>query len=50
VLLNVNRQPDANTVAVVDAVKAELAAMRWQIPKDITIALITISRCWCATQ
>ena len=28
VLLNINRQPDANTVAVVDEVKAELAAMR----------------------
>ncbi len=38
VLLNVNRQPDANTVAVVDEVKAELAAMRGQIPKDIKIA------------
>jgi hydrophobe/amphiphile efflux-1 (HAE1) family protein len=38
VLLNINRQPDANTVAVVDEVKAELALMRWQIPKDITIA------------
>src|SRR6266852_4200501 len=38
VLLNINRQPDANTVAVVDEVKAELAGMRGQIPKDITIA------------
>src|SRR5713101_2028382 len=38
VLLNINRQPDANTVAVVDEVKAELAAMRGQIPSDITIA------------
>src|SRR3989454_7234604 len=38
VLLNVNRQPNANTVAVVDAVKAELAAIRGQIPKDVTIA------------
>jgi hydrophobe/amphiphile efflux-1 (HAE1) family protein len=38
VLLNINRQPDANTVTVVDEVKAELAAMRAQIPKDITIA------------
>jgi len=37
VLLNINRQPDANTVAVVDEVKAQLAAMRGQIPKDITI-------------
>jgi len=31
VLLNINRQPNANTVAVVDEVKAELAAMRGQI-------------------
>src|SRR5712691_8470152 len=38
VLLNVNRQPDANTVTVVDEVKAELAAMRGQIPKDINVA------------
>src|SRR3989449_64474 len=38
VLLNINRQPDANTVAVVDEVKAELAAMRSQIPRDIKIA------------
>lgn len=38
VLLNINRQPDANTVAVADEVKAELAAMRAQIPKDIAIA------------
>src|SRR5467141_3945014 len=37
-LLNINRQPDANTVAVVDAVKAELAAMRPQLPKDVRIA------------
>lgn len=37
VLLNINRQPDANTVAVADEVKAELAAMRGQIPKDIKI-------------
>src|SRR5882757_1884118 len=38
VLLNINRQPNANTVTVVDAVKAELAAMRSQIPKDVKIA------------
>ncbi len=38
VLLNVNRQPDANTVAVVDEVKAEFAAMRAQLPKDVKIA------------
>jgi CzcA family heavy metal efflux pump len=38
VLLNVNRQPDANTVTVVDEVKAELRSMRGQIPKDVRIA------------
>jgi CzcA family heavy metal efflux pump len=38
VLLNINRQPDANTVAVVDEVKAELAALRNQIPKDVKVA------------
>src|SRR5437016_7322002 len=36
-LVNINRQPDANTVAVVDEVKAELAAMRNNIPKDVRI-------------
>src|SRR2546425_4865566 len=38
VLLNINRQPDANTVAVVDEVKAELASMRNELPKDVRIA------------
>jgi CzcA family heavy metal efflux pump len=37
-LVNVNRQPDANTVAVVDAVNTELAAMRNQIPNDVKVA------------
>src|SRR5438132_6369509 len=37
-LININRQPDANTVAVVDEVKAELAAMRGEIPDDVRIA------------
>jgi CzcA family heavy metal efflux pump len=37
-LVNINRQPDANTVAVVDAVDAELTAMRNQIPADVKIA------------
>jgi len=37
-LVNINRQPDANTVAVVDEVKAELNAMRGQIPKDVRLA------------
>ncbi len=37
-LLNINRQPDANTVAVVDEVKAALNAMRAQLPKDVRVA------------
>jgi len=37
-LVNINRQPDANTVAVVDNVKAALNAMRGQIPKDVRVA------------
>src|SRR5438876_4968342 len=36
-LVNINRQPAANTVAVADEVKAELAAMRNDIPKDVRI-------------
>ena len=38
VLLNITRQPDANTVDVVDEVKAELAAMHSQLPKDVRVA------------
>jgi CzcA family heavy metal efflux pump len=38
VLVNVNRQPDANTVAVVDEVKAELASMRNELPKDVRVS------------
>lgn len=37
-LININRQPDANTVAVVDEVKAELAAMKNELPKDVKVA------------
>jgi CzcA family heavy metal efflux pump len=37
-LVNINRQPDANTVAVADEVKAALNAMRGQIPKDVRVA------------
>jgi len=37
-LVNINRQPDANTVTVVDAVKGALTAMRGQIPKDVRVA------------
>ena len=38
VLVNINRQPDANTVAVVDEVKAELAAMQNELPKDVRVS------------
>jgi hydrophobe/amphiphile efflux-1 (HAE1) family protein len=38
VLLNITRQPDANTVVIVDEVKAELAAMRAALPKDVHVA------------
>lgn len=38
VLLNIRRQPDANTVTVTDEVKAELAALRTQLPKDVKVA------------
>jgi CzcA family heavy metal efflux pump len=38
-LVNINRQPDANTVAVVDNVKAALNAMRGQIPKDVRVTV-----------
>ena len=37
-LVNINRQPDANTVAVADEVKGALTAMRGQIPKDVRVA------------
>lgn len=38
VLININRQPDANTVAVVDEIKAELAAMHNELPGDVRVA------------
>lgn len=38
VLLNVVRQPDANVVTVVNEVRAELEALRGQLPRDVTIA------------
>ena len=37
-LVNISRQPDANTVAVVDEVNAELKAMQGEIPKDVKVA------------
>jgi CzcA family heavy metal efflux pump len=38
VLLNILRQPNANTVTVSDEVKAELASAQKQLPKDVKIA------------
>jgi CzcA family heavy metal efflux pump len=38
VLLNIRRQPNANTVTVDDEVKAELAAIAPLLPKDVKIA------------
>ena len=37
VLLNVFRQPDSNTVAVADAVHAEIEAIRRQLPKGVDL-------------
>jgi CzcA family heavy metal efflux pump len=38
ILLNINRQPDANTLTVTDEVKNELDAISQTLPKDIKIA------------
>lgn len=38
VLLNILRQPDANTISVTDEVKTELAAAQKQLPADVKIA------------
>lgn len=38
VLLNVSRQPEANTITVDDEVRAELAAIQTQLPKDVHVA------------
>src|SRR5947199_64465 len=37
-LVNINRQPDANTVAVVDEVRTTLATLNGQIPSDVHVA------------
>jgi CzcA family heavy metal efflux pump len=38
VLLNILRQPDANTVTVTDEIKAELASIQKTLPADVKIA------------
>jgi HAE1 family hydrophobic/amphiphilic exporter-1 len=40
IVLAIQRQPDANTVAVVDAVKAQLPGMRAQVPAAIDMAVL----------
>ena len=40
ILLSVQRQPDANTVAVVDAVKAALPGFRAQLPHSVQVTLV----------
>ena len=37
VLVNVQRQPTANTAAVVDAVKMQLASLKQVLPRDVEI-------------
>src|SRR5229473_1666418 len=37
VLLNINRQPDSNTVQVADVVHAEIDALRKSLPKGVTL-------------
>jgi CzcA family heavy metal efflux pump len=39
VALDVLRQPEANTVTVTDEIKAELAAIQKELPKDVNLAL-----------
>ncbi|HEX8027162.1 MAG TPA: efflux RND transporter permease subunit, partial [Vicinamibacterales bacterium] len=40
IVLAIQKQPDANTVAVVDAVKAKLPALRAQIPPSVTMEVM----------
>ena len=41
ILLNIRRQPDANTVAVIDAVRATLPLLQEQIPKSISVRTLS---------
>ena len=43
VTLGINRQPGANTIAVVDAIKARLPSIRAQLPPSVTLA-VTLDR------
>ena len=47
VLLNINRQPDSNTVQVADEVHAEIESIRKTLPKGVYAERrSTISRIW----
>ena len=41
VLLNIRRQPDANTVAVIDAIRATLPRLQEQMPKSISVKTLS---------
>jgi HAE1 family hydrophobic/amphiphilic exporter-1 len=40
IVIAIQKQPDANTVAVVDAVRAKLPALRAQIPPSVTMSVM----------
>ncbi len=41
ILLNVRRQPDANTVAVVDAIRAILPRLQTQLPGSVSVRMLS---------
>ncbi len=41
ILLNVRRQPDANTVAVIDAIRATLPRLQAQMPSSVTVRTLS---------
>ena len=41
ILLNVRRQPDANTVAVIDAIRTTLAGLQTQLPSSISVRTLS---------
>ena len=48
VLLNITRQPSGNTVAVANAVAAEMAQLQTKLPPGVQLEPSTTSRSWCA--
>ncbi len=41
ILLNIRRQPDANTVAVIDAIRATLPRLQAQMPRSISVRTLS---------